>query len=71
MEKGKIIFEAIDYDAVDRGEGDFEHWFCSMECAEQAGYEEKEVQEMEEKEVSKEDKYICENCGTVIKKKGE
>jgi hypothetical protein len=41
-----MLIRATDYDAVDAGEADFEHYFCSFECAEQAGYEDEDCEEM-------------------------
>jgi len=61
-----MLIRATDYDAVDAGEVDFEHYFCSFECAEQAGYESEDCDEIPLEEIEPGDEYVCENCGCHI-----
>lgn len=60
-----MLYRAIDHDAVDAGEADFDHYFCSLECAEQAGYKEEDCEEMPLEEAG-DALYICENCECAI-----
>jgi len=61
-----MLYRATDYEAANRGEADVEHYYCSMVCAEAAGFKDEDCEELFTEDVEPVEIYSCEECGEEV-----